>query len=747
MRIVKQRLLEMLPTLHVFLDVDDLKEGRGAEYVDQSLVVLIFVSRGYFVSQNCMRELLRAMYGGKHLLALLEMEASHGGMTPAAIHARLLEQGKLFSFYEQSGLSSEMDDWNFEHPTPHECLDSLFADEPIAWDRIGAFQDVTMRLIAERLLLDTPSGSVMVQDELSNQVPKFRPPQELGRNYHIYASPRNPGAIELLQECARWHHVTLKRQGSLSGFLRDAKTTRSSKASADSTVRVSGRLEDLSECEHMCVYLTSETWTRGEASKQFADEVRSAVHHGIHLLLAHEMPGLGGQERRKACEFGTFFSCEHGETPQDLLKSGIYQEIAIPLRGGDWRDVSMIMLAQALIPSERPPSLFEASFESSRGRLARFMMRSDSGSSSTRLSSATAERGFSTHGPKRASQANRDLRARQPARGASSLASKASLTEPVDSFRRKIRESVKRSPTRRRPSRWPVDVATAAAESSSSSELQVRIPPSLSCVPSRSPELSCVPELSPDIKPSALANKLARARSSKNLNAVLAALDEEEAALRCTASSSTASDVTHPVANAVQPSGEDLTVFAPEDNPSTEVQRVLMQTLRASAEASPVSKSERGPTTDAASESGCAGGVPLAGASSTSAAQQSPIDRTRSVPPICQPPPWETTSAAAKEATAASSDAPPRRPPTEAQPPANSTPAASSSSAAGPARPHFPRSGTGSVTNMLSSFEAGGHVHSPSDLRKLRERTNSGRERPLGRATGDIPGGMQGDYV
>ena len=32
MRIIKQRLIEMLPDASVFLDVDDLKSGRGAEY-------------------------------------------------------------------------------------------------------------------------------------------------------------------------------------------------------------------------------------------------------------------------------------------------------------------------------------------------------------------------------------------------------------------------------------------------------------------------------------------------------------------------------------------------------------------------------------------------------------------------------------------------------------------------------------------------------------------------------------------
>ena len=43
MRIVKQRLLEMLPDIRVFLDVDDLKEGKGAEYVDASVLSLSLI--------------------------------------------------------------------------------------------------------------------------------------------------------------------------------------------------------------------------------------------------------------------------------------------------------------------------------------------------------------------------------------------------------------------------------------------------------------------------------------------------------------------------------------------------------------------------------------------------------------------------------------------------------------------------------------------------------------------------------
>ena len=58
------------------------------------------------------------------------------------------------------------------------------------------------------------------------------------------------------------------------------------------------------------------------------------------------MPGIAGPSR-KACEFSTFFSCEHGTTPADLLAAGIYHTIALPLKGAAWRAMSLAMLNDA----------------------------------------------------------------------------------------------------------------------------------------------------------------------------------------------------------------------------------------------------------------------------------------------------------------------------------------------------------------------------------------------------------------
>ena len=51
MRIIKQRLLEMLPDVRVFLDVDDLEEIGDLEgYIDRTTTILVYCSKGYFQS-------------------------------------------------------------------------------------------------------------------------------------------------------------------------------------------------------------------------------------------------------------------------------------------------------------------------------------------------------------------------------------------------------------------------------------------------------------------------------------------------------------------------------------------------------------------------------------------------------------------------------------------------------------------------------------------------------------------------
>ena len=65
------------------------------------------------------------------------------------------------------------------------CITALFADEPIEWNRIGCFQDVTLRLIAERMLLKD-HGKTYLSGEMIHLHVELPPPQ--GYKYHLYVS-------------------------------------------------------------------------------------------------------------------------------------------------------------------------------------------------------------------------------------------------------------------------------------------------------------------------------------------------------------------------------------------------------------------------------------------------------------------------------------------------------------------------------------------------------------------------------
>ena len=130
MRIVKQRLLEMIPELRVFLDVDDLEDISDLEsYISRSSVVLVFCSEGYFQSKNCMRELQAAVY--KPLVALLEPDKKRGGMSLEEVKQQVLKCGEKYT------------EWGFDDkPEPVELSKALLSHDPIEWNRIGEFQDV-----------------------------------------------------------------------------------------------------------------------------------------------------------------------------------------------------------------------------------------------------------------------------------------------------------------------------------------------------------------------------------------------------------------------------------------------------------------------------------------------------------------------------------------------------------------------------------------------------------------------------
>ena len=151
MRIVKHRLLEMIPALQVFLDVDgkrcypsllcphaltsaftivcaDLEEIDKLElYVERTSTVIVYCSDGYFRSCNCMRELIASTVKQKPVIALVDPEATKGGLSLDQVHAQLM-----------NAEPEHFPRWNFdaeETPRAQALYDHLFMSDPIDWNR------------------------------------------------------------------------------------------------------------------------------------------------------------------------------------------------------------------------------------------------------------------------------------------------------------------------------------------------------------------------------------------------------------------------------------------------------------------------------------------------------------------------------------------------------------------------------------------------------------------------------------
>ena len=347
MRVVKQRLLEMIPELCVFLDVDDLAGGKGAEYVDLSRVVLVFASEGYFSSANCMRELLRGAFHGKQLLLMLEQQDKSASFSLEEVRQKLAEADAK---YAQWGLSSEMRNWGFPPPSIATLLTQLCATAPIEWNRLTAFQEVTCHLIAEHLLPKNLQERTYVKGQLVNQSMTLPPPHD-GDARHLHCSPANPGAIELAHELGRHYHMEVVTRGLAEASRQGTLRQPSKAADRDRTKKlyVSQTAETISECDHFLLYLDGRTWTRGADSDTLAREVETAMECDVHVLLCHEAPGIG-QGARHACKFADIIDA----TPPSLCSArDLYQEIAVPMKGGKWRSTSLAMVLRKMADVHR----------------------------------------------------------------------------------------------------------------------------------------------------------------------------------------------------------------------------------------------------------------------------------------------------------------------------------------------------------------------------------------------------------
>ena len=313
--------------MHIFLDVEDLTSGYGAESVDSSQYILVFAMPVYFQKINCIRELVRAIVRDKPLILLLPDAEVHGEFTQAMISDIVTDE-----WVQQWALETLVSEWaadwdvaDLKPPVASELCDALFKQPPLEWSRLTAFQDRTMVLMCQRLLPEVRHGIYL------QGMADFTPPKG-HTSVKTYCSPHNPGAIALANEL-----------NDQFGHRINRAPYHGTASSCSPLVEI---VSSLDNCDHMLIYLNALTWKHDPEA--FAADIREAQSLGVHLQLCHEFPSvLDPRSARDALGFAQIM----GATPPHL-KSGprnIYQTIAVSLKGGELRRVGLAALAARLV--------------------------------------------------------------------------------------------------------------------------------------------------------------------------------------------------------------------------------------------------------------------------------------------------------------------------------------------------------------------------------------------------------------
>ena len=345
MSVAKRRLSSLLPGIDIFLDVDDLKEIGDLElYVQQSGCILIFLSRGYFYSINCMREAQASTDQKKPVVLLREDDLNKGGITLA--------------------------DSRQECAGKPEVSDYVFTGRPVTvWKRIQEHQIESLRQIATHTLMSTPrflgpaSSSLVLHVPGEVRLQTLRLPAPLT----LYVSSANRGArraAEALSQRVGMEDITITdvRPDSLAGVT-------------------------------MLLYLNKNTWEKADDGSEspLAAQVAKARSEGIPLVIVHE-----ADEDHDGCEFGLFFqttcarlgrespslaalavpcmrsavavplcarlrnavslrSCSY-RRPQALIDDGIYKQLAVTWFPPPHREISISVTATILGAKETSTS-------------------------------------------------------------------------------------------------------------------------------------------------------------------------------------------------------------------------------------------------------------------------------------------------------------------------------------------------------------------------------------------------------
>ena len=138
----------------------------------------------------------------------------------------------------------------------------------------------------------------------------------------LWASPANAGAKELAEELAT------AVAGLTVSTVADVGSSSSARPSTASR-GLARRTRRAGDVTHMLLYLNQNTWLEDDGER-LAEQVKQAREDKLKIVMAHENdPALGG------CAFDRMFEV----TPQELIKDGLYRDLARSFFPGAYREV------------------------------------------------------------------------------------------------------------------------------------------------------------------------------------------------------------------------------------------------------------------------------------------------------------------------------------------------------------------------------------------------------------------------
>jgi len=298
--VIKRQLQLCLRGVRIFLDVDDLTDiGLLEQYIQQTACLIFFLSAGYFASYNCLREARACVTYSKPIALVHEADPNKGGLTLADVHREC---------------PSELSAYVFD------------GREIIRWHRIAEYQHVSLKMIAQHMLLACPglskarlAAGLYFRKELVCSALDFP------RAVPLVVSAHNPGAHAVARElCDTFIAVTLA-------------------ASVDEQERATS-LEAFIASRSFCaffflLYLNENTYCGGEAA-HLTEQLRNMHDHdAARILMVHE-----NDDARGACAFRICMD----RTPEDLKTSGLYKPIAIAFPSPPHRAVGLALAAKQL---------------------------------------------------------------------------------------------------------------------------------------------------------------------------------------------------------------------------------------------------------------------------------------------------------------------------------------------------------------------------------------------------------------